>query len=72
MPNQQPTGLPITRRVLLGTAAVLAAPAILRAQPAPIRIGFPVPLTGPYGAEAAGPGAVRAAWPSPSSTRPAG
>ena len=46
--------LPITRRTLLGaSAAMLAAPALVRAQPAPIRIGFPVPLTGPYGTEAA-------------------
>lgn len=29
-------------------------PGVLRAQAAPIRIGFPVPLTGPYGTEAAG------------------
>lgn len=42
----------VTRRVLLGASAILAAPAILRAQTAPIRIGFPVPLTGPYGTEA--------------------
>ena len=46
--------LPITRRTLLGaSAAMLAAPALVRAQSAPIRIGFPVPLTGPYGTEAA-------------------
>ena len=44
--------LPLTRRAALGAAAVLAAPGILRAQAAPIRIGFPVPLTGPYGTEA--------------------
>ena len=50
---KQPAAPPITRRLLLGAAAVLATPAILRAQPAPIRIGFPVPLTGPYGTEAA-------------------
>ena len=50
---KQPTGPRLTRRVLLGTSAVLAAPAILRAQTTPIRIGFPVPLTGPYGTEAA-------------------
>ncbi len=43
----------VGRRALLGAAALLAAPAIVRAQPAPIRIGFPVPLTGPYGTEAA-------------------
>jgi len=41
------------RRTLLGTAAAgLAAPAVLRAQDSTIKIGFPVPLTGPYGAEA--------------------
>ncbi|MDA8248255.1 MAG: ABC transporter substrate-binding protein [Rhodospirillales bacterium] len=45
----------VTRRALLGGAVAgiaLARPAILRAQDADIRIGFPVPLTGPYGAEA--------------------
>ncbi len=37
------------RRTLLGTAAAgLAAPAVLRAQDSTIKIGFPVPLTGPY------------------------
>ena len=41
------------RRLVLGTAAAtLAMPAILRAQTETIKIGFPVPLTGPYGAEA--------------------
>lgn len=44
----------ITRRTLLAaSAATLAAPAIVRAQGATIKIGFPVPLTGPYGTEAA-------------------
>lgn len=51
----------ITRRSVLAaaTAAATVAPMaspfrinILRAQARPIRIGFPVPLTGPYGAEA--------------------
>ncbi len=43
----------IGRRTLLGaTAATLAMPAVLRAQTDTIKIGFPVPLTGPYGAEA--------------------
>lgn len=49
----------ITRRGLIGAAsagAVLAASPfrinLARAQEAPIKIGFPVPLTGPYGAEA--------------------
>ena len=47
------------RRLLQGSAAAsalaLAAPALLRsaaAQAGPIRIGFPVPLTGAFGAEA--------------------
>ncbi|QRG06028.1 ABC transporter substrate-binding protein [Xanthobacter dioxanivorans] len=43
------------RAVLAGMGAgvgLLAAPAIVRAQAESIRIGFPVPLTGPYGAEA--------------------
>ena len=49
----------VSRRRLLTTAsagAVLAASPfrinLLQAQEAPIKIGFPVPLTGPYGAEA--------------------
>ena len=43
----------VTRRLLLGGATgLLAAPAIVRAQENTIRIGFPVPLTGPYGTEA--------------------
>jgi branched-chain amino acid transport system substrate-binding protein len=45
---------PVSRRALLGaTAATLVTPALLRAQPATIKVGFPVPLTGPYGTEAA-------------------
>jgi len=41
------------RRFVLGAAAAtLAMPAILRAQNSTIKIGFPVPLTGPYAAEA--------------------
>ena len=44
---------PGRRAVLLGAAAALAAPNLLHAQNnTPIRIGFPVPLTGPYGTEA--------------------
>ena len=44
----------IGRRTMLGaTTAALAMPAILRAQDSTIKIGFPVPLTGPYGSEAA-------------------
>jgi branched-chain amino acid transport system substrate-binding protein len=49
----------ITRRGLImaaGAGAALAASPfrinLLRAQEAPIKVGFPVPLTGPYGAEA--------------------
>ncbi len=44
----------VTRRLVLGGAAgLLAAPAIVRAQGAEtIKVGFPVPLTGPYGTEA--------------------
>ena len=44
------------RRLVIGTGAALAMPALLlraaRAADAPIRIGFPTPLTGPFGAEA--------------------
>jgi branched-chain amino acid transport system substrate-binding protein len=44
----------IGRRTLLGAATgALALPGILRAQDSTIKIGFPVPLTGPYGTEAA-------------------
>ena len=43
--------MPITRRAALST--VLAMPMLsVRAQTGPIRIGFPVPLTGAFGAEA--------------------
>lgn len=47
----------LNRRRLLGTAGatLVAAPFtfnIVRAQEGPIKVGFPVPLTGPYGAEA--------------------
>ena len=49
----------ISRRRLLTTASMGAALAaspfrinLLQAEEAPIKIGFPVPLTGPYGAEA--------------------
>ena len=49
----------ISRRRLLTTASAGAALAaspfrinLLQAQEATIKIGFPVPLTGPYGAEA--------------------
>ncbi len=44
------------RAVVAGTGAALAMPALLlrtaRAADQPIRIGFPTPLTGPFGAEA--------------------
>ena len=52
--SENSVGFRITRRGLLGTAAglALARPAILRAQESTIKIGFPVPLTGPYGTEA--------------------
>src|SRR5215213_9140128 len=53
------TPLDITRRGLLGTAAAGTAAVvspfsinILRAQEGPIKIGFPVPLSGPYSTEA--------------------
>ena len=42
----------LSRRTLLAAGSVLAMPAVLRAQEATIKIGFPVPLTGPYGTEA--------------------
>ena len=42
----------INRRTALAGLAALAAPRVARAQTTPIRIGFPTPLTGPYGAEA--------------------
>jgi branched-chain amino acid transport system substrate-binding protein len=41
---------PLPRAACLALAAILAAPAY--AQSPPIKIGLPVPLTGPYGAEA--------------------
>ena len=43
------------RKVLLGAAAAATSPFwfnIARAQAAPIRIGFPVPLTGPFSSDA--------------------
>ncbi len=42
----------LSRRTLLAASSVLAMPAVLRAQDSTIKIGFPVPLTGPYGTEA--------------------
>jgi branched-chain amino acid transport system substrate-binding protein len=52
--STQPTN---TRRrnLIVGGSALVAAPALIniaRAQGGPIRIGFPVPLTGPFSAEA--------------------
>src|SRR5262245_61773982 len=48
---------PMKRRAFLATTAAgagtLAFPAILRAQGGPVRIGCPLPLTGPFGALAA-------------------
>jgi branched-chain amino acid transport system substrate-binding protein len=55
MPAKRTPGFRPTRRQLLGAAAAGAALArvnILRAEETTIKIGFPVPLTGPYGAEA--------------------
>ena len=43
---------PTRRTILAAGAASLAMPALVTAQPALIRIGFPTPLTGPFGAEA--------------------
>ena len=47
----------MSRRSFLTTAAagtaILGAPAIIRAQSGPIKIGFPLPLTGPFAAIAA-------------------
>lgn len=48
----------LSRRTMIKAAAattalgVLGAPRIARADEGPIRIGFPVPITGPFGAEA--------------------
>ena len=43
----------LTRRAAIAGTMALAAPMLsVRAQTGPIRIGFPTPLTGPYGAEA--------------------
>lgn len=46
----------LSRRAVLagigGGVGLMAAPAILRAETETIRIGFPTPLTGPFGAEA--------------------
>lgn len=52
--NQFPTN-PGRRSLIAGGAAVALTPAWMsaaRAQAAPIKIGFPVPLTGPFSAEA--------------------
>src|SRR6202044_4054657 len=47
----------VTRRAILGAGGVTLAASsfrinVLRAQGATIKVGFPVPLTGPYGTEA--------------------
>jgi branched-chain amino acid transport system substrate-binding protein len=52
--NHSPSN-PVRRSLIVGGAAVAAAPAlfnIARAQAATIKIGFPVPLTGAFSAEA--------------------
>ena len=46
----------MNRRTFLSStaaAAVLGFPSIVRAQSGPLRIGFPLPLTGPFAAIAA-------------------
>jgi branched-chain amino acid transport system substrate-binding protein len=55
--NRTKLNAPTRRQVVggigLGTAAtLLGMPLVARAQVEPIRIGFPTPLTGPFGAEA--------------------
>lgn len=59
MTNKVANAGSISRRRVLTTASVGAVLAVspfrinlLQAEEAPIKIGFPVPLTGPYGAEA--------------------
>src|SRR5258708_18327901 len=59
MTNKATKSAPIARRRLLTTVSAGAALAasslrvnLLQAQEANIKIGFPVPLTGPYGTEA--------------------
>lgn len=47
----------VSRRAMVGAVGVAMAASpfrinVLRAQETPIKVGFPVPLTGPYGAEA--------------------
>lgn len=46
-------GTIVSRRLVLGAAAGLAMPAVLRAQDSTIKIGFITSLTGPYATEAA-------------------
>lgn len=47
MPNTILQGVTPSRRALmLGAAGALAAPAVLRAQPAPIKLGILQPVTG--------------------------
>ncbi len=58
MKNKQNTSMSLNRRQVVGglglgaVASVIGMPGIVRAQAETIRIGFPTPLTGPFGAEA--------------------
>ena len=55
MTDRSPIHQTRRRQLILAGGAVAAAPAlfnIARAQPAPIKIGFPTPLTGAFSAEA--------------------
>jgi branched-chain amino acid transport system substrate-binding protein len=55
MPSSSITAHPSRRAIIVGGAAVAVAPAMLslaNAQTTPIKIGFPVPLTGAFSAEA--------------------
>ncbi|MCE7505725.1 ABC transporter substrate-binding protein [Polynucleobacter sp. IMCC30063] len=53
--SRKPSTNPQRRKLLIGGAAVASTPFwfnIAKAQAAPIKIGFPTPLTGPFSAEA--------------------
>lgn len=58
MKNKQNTSMSLNRRQVVGglgfgaAVSVMGMPGIVRAQADAIRIGFPTPLTGPFGAEA--------------------
>jgi branched-chain amino acid transport system substrate-binding protein len=58
MKNKQSKSMSIDRRQVVGgiefgaAASLIGKPHIARAQAETIRIGFPTPLTGPFGAEA--------------------